>query len=172
MRELRGAGALEYDDNRPMTSSPDLAELAGIGFHGNSTYITTSQLTYVDRDEALRYPAQLFIVTMDSNATSTSRVPHEAIRIAIRENFLSIFEPSRALGDTLNSIRTKINTLNEIANSTRGDTRGQEMTDAIDWLLDESIEVEELFKVWHEKLNVACVMIKLVCPRQEAASGK
>jgi len=109
---------------------------------------------------------------MDSNPTSTPRVPHEAIRFAVRENFPSIFEPSRALGDTLNSIRTKINTLNEIANSTIGDTRGQEMIDAIDGLLDESAEVKEQFKVWHEKLNVACVVIKLVYPRQEAASGK
>ncbi|KAI4650406.1 hypothetical protein J4E93_002762 [Alternaria ventricosa] len=92
---------------------------------------------------------------MDSNATSAPQVPHEEIRFAIRENFPSIFEPSHALGDTLNSIRTKINTLNEIANSTIGDTRGQEMTDAIDGLLDDSAEVEEQFKVWHEKLNVA-----------------
>lgn len=88
---------------------------------------------------------------MASNATPTPKVPHEAIRFAIRENFPSIFEPSHALGDTLNAIRTKINTLNEIANSTIGDTRGQEMTDAIDGLLDESAKVEEQFKVWHEK---------------------
>ncbi|KAI4636014.1 hypothetical protein J4E83_000968 [Alternaria metachromatica] len=128
--------------------------------------------TCICRDKAQRFQAKLVIVAMTSNATSTPKVPHEAIRLAIRENFPSIFEPSLALGDTLNSIRTKINTLNEIANSTIGDTRGQEMADAIDGLLDESAEVEEQFKVWLEKLNVACVMIKLVYPRQEAASAR
>ena len=172
MREPTGLGPLEHDDNRPMTSSPDFAGSAGTGFHGISTYITTSQSTCIGQDEAQRYLAKRFLVTMNSNATSTSKVPHEAIRFAIRENFPSIVEPSHALGDILKSMLTKINTLHEIASSTMGDTRGKEMTDAIDGLLDESAEVEAPFKVWHEKLNVACVMIKLVYSQQEAASGK
>ncbi|KAI4942217.1 hypothetical protein J4E91_010191 [Alternaria rosae] len=104
---------------------------------------------------------------MASNATPTPKVPHEAIRFAIRENFPFIFEPSHALGDTLHAIRTKINTLNGIANRTIDDTRGQEMTDAIDGLLGESAEVEEQFKVWHEKLNVAWSRFNKVASNEE-----
>jgi anionic cell wall polymer biosynthesis LytR-Cps2A-Psr (LCP) family protein len=112
---------------------------------------------------------KLYITTMNANATSN--VPYEAIQFAIRENFPSTLEPATTLGNTLNSIRTKVNTLYDIVYTTINQERGQEMTNLVDELLEETAQVEEHFKVWLEKLNLACVMIKLVYPQQVAAPG-
>jgi hypothetical protein len=64
-----------------------------------------------------------------------------------------------------------VNTLYDIVYTTINQERGQEMTNLVDELLEETAQVEEHFKVWLEKLNLACVMIKLVYPQQVAAPG-
>ena len=67
----------------------------------------------------------------------------------------------------MNSIRLKINILQDIVDAPVDDEKNPDMTDAVHGLLKELAVVEERFKVWYEKLNLACVMIGLVYPLQD-----
>jgi hypothetical protein len=109
---------------------------------------------------------KLYTNTMEADATPDPPIPYHAVRFAVRENLPSVLEATKTLDDAINSIRTKLNTLHNIVNKPANDAGNQEMMDAVEGLLKDTLEVKEWSKVWHEKLNVACVMIKLVYPQQ------
>ncbi|CAG5160916.1 uncharacterized protein ALTATR162_LOCUS5930 [Alternaria atra] len=103
---------------------------------------------------------------MDTSVTPTPKIPYDLVRIAVRENLPSVTEPAQSLEETMDSIRLKINILQDIVDAPVDDEKNPDMTDAVHGLLKELAVVEERFKVWYEKLNLACVMIGLVYPLQ------
>ena len=106
---------------------------------------------------------------MDANVTPTRQTSYDIVRIAVRENLPSVMQAAKTLEETMDSIRSKINILQDVVDAPADDAKNQEMTDAVNGLLKDIVEVEERFKVWHGKLNLACVMIGLVYPQQETA---
>jgi hypothetical protein len=106
---------------------------------------------------------------MDSNVTPASEIPYDLVRIAVRDNLPPVIEATNTLDETMDAIQTKLNKLQDVIDTAEDEANNQEMTDAVNGLLRDVPVVGERFKVWHEKLNLACVLIGLVYTQRAIA---
>jgi hypothetical protein len=108
---------------------------------------------------------------MDANVTPTREIPWDLVRIAVREHLPPVLEATKTLEETMKAIRTKLDKIDDAVDTPPDDADNQGMTDTLNGLLKDTVEVNKQFKDWHGKLNLACVLIGLVYPQQEITSG-